>query len=98
MFARENNMGDISGKMISQYTTSNLMGMAIGMFISKGLINVGEITQIVPVMLGLSAISTYYNYKSVTVIDESFINKVRGSILMDEYLKTGEILGRKAAN
>jgi len=44
MFAKENNMGDISGKMISQYTTSNLLGILLGMFLSKFVLNVGNIS------------------------------------------------------
>ena len=34
-FAKRNNMGDISGKSVSQFTTSSLIGMAIGSLLSK---------------------------------------------------------------
>ena len=34
-FARANNMGDISGKAVSQFTAANMIGMAIGFGISK---------------------------------------------------------------
>jgi len=32
------------------------------------------------------------------VIDEAFVNKVRASILMQEYIKSGQILTKHAAN
>lgn len=87
MFAKENNMGDISGKMVSQYTTSNLLGISFGMFMSKFVLNVGEISQLLPSFAVLTAASIYFNYLSVTVIDEAFVNKVRAGIVMEAYLK-----------
>lgn len=34
-FAKRNNIGDIAGKGVTQFTTSSLVGMAIGLVISK---------------------------------------------------------------
>lgn len=42
-FAKQNNMGDISGKAVSQSTTSSLTGMALGMCLTS-CINISQIT------------------------------------------------------
>ena len=34
-FARRNNMGDISGKAVSQFTTSSLLGMCLGTVLTQ---------------------------------------------------------------
>jgi len=34
-FAKRNNIGDISGKAVSQFTTASLVGVGIGMVLSK---------------------------------------------------------------
>jgi hypothetical protein len=34
-FAKANNMGDISGKAVSQFTAGNLIGMGVGLSLSK---------------------------------------------------------------
>lgn len=36
-FAKQNNMGDISGKAVSQYTTASLLGMGAGMLLTKAI-------------------------------------------------------------
>jgi hypothetical protein len=92
MFAKTNNVGDISAKFISQYTSSNLTGMIVGMGISKLIIDVGSIPQLLPVFGVLSFLSTYFNFVTVKMIDEPFLNLVRSHILMQHYLKTGEVL------
>ena len=40
-FAKSNNMGDISGKSVSQFTTSSLMGMGLGIGLTS-LINISQ--------------------------------------------------------
>lgn len=38
-FAKSNNMGDISGKAVSQFTLTNIIGMGVGLGASK-LLNI----------------------------------------------------------
>ena len=41
-FAKRNNVGDISGKSVSQFTASTLVGVGIGLVLSK-IINIASI-------------------------------------------------------
>ena len=91
-------MGDISGKMVSQYTTSNLTGMGVGMILSKFFLNVGEASELIPVFLVLSTFSTYFNYLSVKIIDEAFLNRVRASILVEEFIKNNRVMSKHETN
>lgn len=72
-FAKANNMGDISGKSTSQYTTASLLGMGLGMTITS-FINVSSIAQLLPTCLVLSTVSVAATYFSAAVIDEVFLN------------------------
>lgn len=72
-FAKRNNMGDISGKTTSQFTTSSLAGMGLGMALTN-LVNISSIAQLIPTCLLLSSISIAATYKSAAVIDEVYLN------------------------
>lgn len=72
-FAKRNNMGDISGKSCSQWTTSSLVGMGLGMFLSS-VINISVLGQLMPTCLGLTTVMMFATYRSAQVIDEVYLN------------------------
>jgi hypothetical protein len=55
-------MGDISGKSVSQFTATNMIGMAIGLGLSKAL-NITVLSNLMPVFAVLSASNLYCAYK-----------------------------------
>lgn len=55
-FARRNNIGDIAGKSVTQYTTASLLGIAAGLSISK-LLNISSMSTILPVFTVFTAIN-----------------------------------------
>ena len=79
-FAKNNNMGEISGKAVSQFTTTSLLGMGIGSLLSK-MIDISSIPQLLPTFFVLSSINLYTAYKSAKIIDEVYLNNVRSNIL-----------------
>jgi hypothetical protein len=88
-FAKRNNMGDISGKSVSQWTTSSLFGMGLGMGLSS-IINISSIPQLMPTCISLSAFSLYFTYKSAVIIDEVYFNNARANIFFTHYLKSDD--------
>lgn len=88
-FALKNNMGDISGKSVSQWTTSSLIGMGIGMGLSN-LINISVLTQLMPTCFLLSGFSLYFTYKSAVILDEVNLNNSRANLLFNHYFQSGE--------
>jgi hypothetical protein len=96
-FARQNNMGDISGKAVSQYTTASLLGMGAGMLLTKA-IDINSISQLLPTCFALSAVMIGSAYKSATVLDEVYLNNQRANIIFDHYFKSGEVLSVNRVN
>lgn len=88
-FAKNNNMGDISGKSVSQWTTSSLVGMGLGMALSS-VINISSLPQLMPTCLLLSSFSLYYTYKSAVILDEANLNNPRANILFGHYFDSGK--------
>ena len=82
-------MGDISGKSVSQFTTSSLVGMCLGSMLSQ-VINISSLTQVLPTFAVLSLINLYSAYMSAAVIDEIYLNNNRATILFDHYLQDKE--------
>lgn len=64
------NIGEASGKFISQFTTANLLGISSGVILSKFFVNVAEMSELLPPFAVLTFFSVYFNYLAVTVIDE----------------------------
>jgi len=85
MLAKRNNVGDISGKSVSQYTTSSIIGMLLGTALSH-YINVTHLSQIVPTFFVLSGINLYSSYKSALIIDEKYLNPNRAALILNDYL------------
>jgi len=72
-FAKRNNIGDISGKSVSQFTASTLVGVGLGLGLSK-VIDITVISQLYPVFVLLSSVNIAASYMSVKVIDEKHFN------------------------
>jgi len=72
-FAKRNNIGDISGKSVSQFTASTLVGVGLGLMLSKA-IDITVITQLYPVFFFLSLVNVSCSFLSVKVIDEVHLN------------------------
>ena len=84
-FAKQNNIADIAGKAVSQFTTSSLIGMAVGIGLSK-IIDIGSLAQMAPVFAGLTFINIYSTYSSAYLIDEIYLNNQRSKLLFDKLL------------
>jgi uncharacterized membrane protein YfcA len=59
--AKRNNIGDISGKSVSQFTASTLIGMGLGLMLSK-MIDISVVSQLYPIFLLLSAVNVLASY------------------------------------
>ena len=77
-------MGDISGKSVSQFTTSSLVGMTLGGILSQ-VINISSLPQVIPTFAVLSVINLYSAYKSAAVIDEKYLNNNRANVVFNNY-------------
>ena len=75
-FAKRNNIGDISGKSVSQFTASTLFGVGIGLVLSK-IIDITVISHLLPTFAVLTFINVYTSYKSASIIDEVNFNNQR---------------------
>ena len=96
-FAKRNNIGDIVGKATSQFTTTSLIGMALGSALSQ-VINISSIPQLMPTFLVLSTINLYCNGMSSRLVDENSFNNQRANLFFKEFLETGEIPEMKEIN
>lgn len=72
-FAKRNNIADIAGKSVSLFTTSSLVGMGIGIGLSK-LIDISQLSQMAPVFAVLTFVNLYATYTSANLIDEIYLN------------------------
>jgi hypothetical protein len=72
-FAKRSNVGDISGKYVSQFTSAQLLGMTIGLGFSQ-VIQITNLSHLVPICLGLSLVNVYTTYKSACVVAEVHLN------------------------
>ena len=72
-FAKRNNIADIAGKTVSLFTTSSLVGMGIGIGLSK-LIDISQLSHLMPVFGVLTFINLYSTYTSASLIDEVYLN------------------------
>lgn len=72
-FAKQNNIADIAGKSVSQFTTSSLLGMGLGIGLSK-LIDISQLSQLSPLIAVLTFVNLYSTYTSANLIDEVYLN------------------------
>jgi hypothetical protein len=87
-FARRNNIGDIAGKAVSQFTASTLFGVGGGIVLSK-IIDISMFWHLVPTFAILTAMTTYTSYIAAKVIDEHNFNNQRAYLFFNEYIKNG---------
>lgn len=84
-FSKNNNIGDISGKSVSQFTASTLIGVGLGLVLSK-CINIAQVSQLYPVFMVLTAMNITTSYLSAKVIDELYLNNQRAHLLFTKFL------------
>ncbi|GFZ10904.1 root UVB sensitive protein [Actinidia rufa] len=89
-FALQNNAADISAKEGSQETAATMIGMALGMLLAH--ITMGHPLAIWLSFLSLTVFHMYANYKAVRCLSLNTLNCERSSILLQHFVKTGQVL------
>ncbi|KAL5826261.1 hypothetical protein ACOSQ4_018058 [Xanthoceras sorbifolium] len=89
-FALQNNAADISAKEGSQETMATMIGMALGMHLAR--ITMGNALAIWFSFLSLTMFHMYANYKAVRCLALTSLNFERSSILLQHFMKTGQVL------
>ncbi|KAK3222858.1 hypothetical protein Dsin_009883 [Dipteronia sinensis] len=89
-FALQNNAADISAKEGSQETMATMIGMALGMLLAH--ITMGNSLAIWFCFLFLTVFHMYANYKAVNCLALTSLNFERSSILLQHFMKTGQVL------
>ncbi|XP_062111452.1 protein root UVB sensitive 3 isoform X8 [Humulus lupulus] len=89
-FALQNNAADISAKEGSQETLATMSGMALGMLLAR--ITMGHPLAIWFLFLSLTVFHMYANYKAVQCLALSSLNPQRNSIILQHFMKTGQVL------
>ncbi|PSR88393.1 Protein root UVB sensitive like [Actinidia chinensis var. chinensis] len=89
-FALQNNAADISAKEGSQETVATMIGMALGMLLAH--ITMGHPLAIWLSFLSLTVFHMYANYKAVQCLSLNTLNCERSSILLQHFMKTGQVL------
>jgi hypothetical protein len=87
-FAKNNNIADIQGKAVSQFTASTLFGVGIGLGLTK-MIDITSLYHLVPVFLCLSVVQAVTTHISTKIVDEIYLHNSRANLLFDAYLKNG---------
>lgn len=72
-FSKQNNLADIQGKAVSQFTASSLVGGAIGIGLTK-LIDITSLYHLVPTFFVLSSIQAVTTHISTKIVDEIYLN------------------------
>lgn len=88
-FAKAGNIADIQGKGVSQFTASTLMGVGIGLGLTK-LIDITSLYHVVPTFLVLSAIQGYTTIVSCKIVDETHLNNQRANLVFTDYFNEGK--------
>lgn len=96
-FAKRNNIGDIAGKAVTQFTSASLLGIAFGLGISKAF-NIASLYTIVPLFSVFTGINIVWSYYATKVVDEYYFNRQRFYILYKEYMKNFKVLDVKSVN
>ncbi|XP_031388262.1 protein root UVB sensitive 3 isoform X2 [Punica granatum] len=89
-FALQNNAADISAKEGSQETVATMIGMAIGMLLAH--VTIGHSVLIWLSFLSLTIFHMYANYKAVQCLALTSLNAKRSAILLQHFMKTGQVL------
>ncbi|XP_061347324.1 protein root UVB sensitive 3-like isoform X1 [Gastrolobium bilobum] len=89
-FALQDNAADISAKEGSQETVATMIGMALGMLVAR--ITIGHPLVIWLSFLSLTLFHVYANYQAVRCLALTSLNPERSSILLQHFMKTGQVL------
>ncbi|XP_020583855.1 protein root UVB sensitive 3 isoform X2 [Phalaenopsis equestris] len=89
-FSLENNAADISAKEGSQETLATMIGMTLGMLLAH--LTRGYPLAVWISFLFLTFFHMYANYKAVTCLSLTTLNSKRGSILLHNFMKNGQVL------
>ncbi|CAB4295375.1 unnamed protein product [Prunus armeniaca] len=89
-FALQSNAADISAKEGSQETVATMVGMALGMLLAR--ITMGHPLAIWVSFLSLTMFHMYANYMAVRCLALNSLNPERCSILLQHFMRTGQVL------
>ncbi|XAR65280.1 hypothetical protein NMG60_11009340 [Bertholletia excelsa] len=92
-FALQDNAADISAKEGSQETLATMIGMALGMLLAR--FTMGHPIAIWLSFLSLTIFHMYANYNAVRCLSLTTLNCERSSILLQHFMKTGQVLSPK---
>ncbi|KAF8389708.1 hypothetical protein HHK36_024227 [Tetracentron sinense] len=92
-FSLQNNAADISAKEGSQETLATMIGMVLGMLLAH--ITMGHHLAIWFSFLSLTMFHMYANYKAVQCLSLTTLNSQRSSILLQNFMETGQVLSPK---
>lgn len=96
-FAKKNNIGDIAGKTVTQFTTASLLGIGVGLFVSKAF-NIASIYTIFPLFSVLTVLNVACSYYATKVVDEYHFNRQRFYILYKEFMRHSKVLNVEELN
>ncbi|XP_064393414.1 RUS family member 1-like isoform X2 [Halichondria panicea] len=94
--ARRNNMADVAAKDGSQETLMNLVGLIVNLIIIPTVASSQSLIWLMFVVF--TALHLWANYCAVTVLCMETLNKNRLHVVVQHYLKTGDVLTPKQAN
>ena len=83
-FAKANNVADIQGKAVSQFTASSLVGVGAGLALTR-VLDVTSLYHLVPTFLALSAVQAVTTHISTKVVDEVHLHNSRAQLLFNAY-------------
>lgn len=89
-FSLENNAADISAKEGSQETVATMIGMALGMVLAH--FTGGYPLAVWGSFLFLTFFHMYANYMAVRCLSLTTLNSERGSLLLQNFMKNGQVL------
>ncbi|XP_028761925.1 protein root UVB sensitive 3-like [Neltuma alba] len=89
-FALQDNAADISAKEGSQETVATMVGMALGMLLAH--ITMERPLAIWFCFLSLTLFHVFANYQAVRCLALTSLNPERSSILLQHFMKTGQVL------
>ena len=87
-FAKANNIADIQGKSVSQFTASTLVGGGIGLGLSQ-LIDITSLYHLAPTFFLLSIVQAVTTHISTKIVDEPYLHGQRANLLFNDYFANG---------
>ena len=85
--ARQHNVSDVAAKDGSQETAVNLVGMLVGYFLITPFVAGGNAMLVWPVFLLFVLLHLYSNYRAVSCVAMTTLNRQRAALLVDQFLE-----------